>query len=586
MMNSNVDTCISNYSILELLAIIGLDIKQLHNVNEISKRTNTYIAKFKDSNPEMYYFFIDIQNTLLHYNSEKVSIGKRHETEDEEDEGDNKSTSSSTNDERDKKEGFTNMNANANANTNANTNANANNANMNIQEQTKNWIQNIYLEQNNDPIQRNKNTDRANKIDVYSNQHVPMKKEQLGVFNSYNVPVVQDTLNPNLKNTVSRFVNLDSQFRQYSGGVESGATDYTLDLSDPLKNVLNMKLYSFQIPYTWYLIDYAYGNTCFWISNEDINVTINIEPGNYNQSELVNALNASFANAGFEFPPDVLPVTYNTNNGKLTFFLNGGVYKQNNVVLFTITSDTMIIFYDYTSILQCKTNCVNSSFYLNQTLGWLIGFRTPYVHVDPIGNTGTAVVDVIGTKYLILVVDDYNQNHVNNTLVSITEYSSVLKVPSYYSPDLPYTCLPANTNNINEIVNDDQNNGLLLAGKINIEYTPTVQLVPSAPRTLTQAQLYTINEINKNRNNNTNYRTKAPTSTDILSIIPIKISGSKTGDLLVEISGSLQDNERTYFGPVNIDRMRIKLLNDKGIPLNMNGADWCVTIICDCLYQY
>jgi len=562
----NIDTCVSNYSILELFSIIGIeddvysgDVKEL-----INQKTNMYIAKFKDSNPEMYSFFVDIKHVLNDYCNSRYNNDNHDEGEDEgEDE------------EEDVEEGFTNMNENENPTQ----------KNKNIQEQTNNWSQNIYLQQPNDTLENIKITNRKNKIDVYSNGHLPMKKEQLGVFNSYNVPVVQDTLNPNLKNTISRFINLDSQFRQYTSGSESSATDYTLDLSDPLKNVLNMKLYSFQIPYSWYLIDYAYGNTCFWITHGDLNVTINVEPGNYDQSELVDALNTSFTNAGFEFP--VSPaVSYNTNNGKLTFQLMGGVYKENNIAVFTVDTTTLITFYDYTSKLQCKTNCVNSSFYLNQTLGWLMGFRNPYVHVNPSGNTGTAIVDVIGTKYLILVIDDFNQNHVNNALVSITEYSSVLKVPSYYSPDLPYICLPANTNNINEIVNDDQNNGLLLAGKINMEYTPTVQLLPSAPRTLTQAQLYTINEINKNRNNNTNYRSKAPTSTDILSIIPIKSSGAKTGDLLVEISGSLQDNERTYFGPVNIDRMRVKLLNDKGIPLNMNGADWCVTIICDCLYQY
>ena len=99
-------------------------------------------------------------------------------------------------------------------------------------------------------------------------------------------------------------------------------------------------------------------------------------------------------------------------------------------------------------------------------------------------------------------------------------------------------------------------------------------------------KLYTINEINRNRSSNTNYRAKAPTSTDILAIIPIKTSGTSTGTLLVEFSGSLQDNTRTYFGPVNVDRMRIRLLNDKGNTINLNGLDWCVTLICDCLYQY
>ena len=95
-----------------------------------------------------------------------------------------------------------------------------------------------------------------------------------------------------------------------------------------------------------------------------------------------------------------------------------------------------------------------------------------------------------------------------------------------------------------------------------------------------------INEINKNRNNNTNHLSKAPTSPDILAIVPVKISGVNTGSLLVEFSGSLQDNIRTYFGPVDIDRMAVKLLDDKGNILNLNGADWCTTFICECLYQY
>jgi hypothetical protein len=54
----------------------------------------------------------------------------------------------------------------------------------------------------------------------------------------------------------------------------------------------------------------------------------------------------------------------------------------------------------------------------------------------------------------------------------------------------------------------------------------------------------------------------------------------------VEFSGSLQDNKRTYFGPVNIDRMRVRLLDDKGNILNLNGAEWSISIISENLYQY
>ena len=120
---------------------------------------------------------------------------------------------------------------------------------------------------------------------------------------------------------------------------------------------------------------------------------------------------------------------------------------------------------------------------------------------------------------------------------------------------------------------------------MNVNLSGIQVLLPSAPRTMTQSQLYSYNEINKNQNL-TSYRSKAPTSADILSIIPLKVSGATTGSLLVDFSGSLQDYTRNYFGPVDIDRMHVKLLDDKGNVLNLNGGDWCVTLICECLYQY
>ena len=233
-----------------------------------------------------------------------------------------------------------------------------------------------------------------------------------------------------------------------------------------------------------------------------------------------------------------------------------------------------------------------------------MGYRVPYINVNVSndeGNPAPTILDLNGTKYLILVIDDYNQNHVNNSLVSISQFSNTLKMPTYYSPDLPYTCItPAQQgNNLSEILAesavqnlfDFQNsnivNGLLIAGKYQEDHTSTQVMLPSAPRTLTAAQLYTINSINNNNNNLTNYLAKAPTSSDILAILPVKTSvGMETGTLLVEFSGSLQDSERTYFGPVNIERLAVKLIDDKGNILNLNGNDWCVSLIAECLYQY
>jgi hypothetical protein len=302
-------------------------------------------------------------------------------------------------------------------------------------------------------------------------------------------------------------------------------------------------------------------------------------------------------------------------------YLFGGIYNDPTGAIpsFTIDTTTQILFYDFTGNLYCTSNCLNkSNHYFNNSLGWIMGYRLPYINVVANGNTATAILDLNGPKYLILSIDDYNQNHVNNSLVSITQFSSNLKVPSYYSPDLPYTCLtPAQQgNNLTQLVsgvtiqslsntpyqqnaysnnvaltaqplNNTNVDGLLIAGKYQQDYTPTQIVLPSAPRTLTKAQIYTINEINSNKNNLTNYLAKAPTSSDILAIVPVKTStGVPTGSLLVDFSGSLQDSSRVYFGPVNIERMAIKLLDDKGNILNLNGNDWCVTLVCECLYQY
>jgi hypothetical protein len=558
---TSIDTNVSNYTLSELMAIVELDDL---DPTSIMNSTEPLINKYKNNNPTLSTFFQGVQSQLLQYSQDLYN---------EDNKGDAKYPTG--------------------------------------EKQVNDRYENEYLTQN-DQNQNDKITQRKQKIGVFGNEHDPMTRQQLGVNDTFNVSVKQDSLNPNLKNTISRFVNLDSQFRQFSG-IDSTSTNYTLDLSDTLKNVLSMRLYSYQIPFSWYLIDPIYNNTCFWITNGNENIAITMPSGNYTSVQFVLKLNNAFKNAGFTFPavPDYVPIDtpvyYNDNTGKITLFLNGGKYHDPKHLVpghyvphpdFTISETTIITFFDFTATLQCNVNCVNNNNYLNQTLGWLMGYRVPYESVIPLfGNTATSVLDLIGTKYLILVIDDYNQNHVNNTLVSITEYTSTLKIPDYYSRDLPTTCNTPGNTNLSQIVTqanlssqlDNQSsitdNGLLIAGKYTANLTKTQLVLPSAPRTLTQAQIYTINEINKNQSS-TNFRAKAPTSSDILAIIPVKTSGASTGNVLVEFSGSLQDNIRTYFGPVNIERMAVKLLNDKGYVLDLNGLDWTITLICDCLYQY
>ena len=549
----NPDTNVDNYTIPELLTI--LDLENDPTIEEVIQKTDFYIEKFTaENNEEMVNFFTDMQNSLLQY------------VEDNNNDDNEKNPSA---------------------------------------RQTTEWYENEALKQAN-PQQRDKITERKQKIDVYNNPHLPMNREQLGISNTFSIPVAQDVLNPNLKNTTSRIIVLDSQYRQSTNPAET-ATDYTLDLSEPLLNVISLRLYSFSIPYTWYTIDTIYGNTCFWLTFINQNklpitsIKISIEPGNYSTTSIVTSLIASITAAGlntstinaipgYPVPPNTIqPVYINPNNSKITLNLYGATYSYKGLPL-TVDTSTIVTFFDPTADLSCNSVCA-MSLSVNQTLGWVLGFRVPVMNVIETGNNAIAIPELYGPKYFILVIDDLNQNHINNGLIGITETSNVVKLPSYYSPDLPYTCIPANPAGTNVSYNslalvNDADAGTLIIDKLDATYAPTPRVLPSAPRILTQSQIYTINEILKNNGKTYNYKLKAPVVSDTFAILPIKLGNMKMGDVNTEFGGSMQDNKRIYFGPVNISRLRVKLLDDRGNIVNLNGCDWCFTLLSENLYQY
>ena len=558
MSKSSMDIDVNNYTIQELLDILELGDEKYVSYDDVVNETKYFIEKFdNEEKSTLTIFFQDIQNRLLPY------------FEDINNQNDVKAS----------------------------------------EKQTLDWFENESIKQL-DQVQNDKITNRKQKIDVYENLHLPMKRQQLGVNNNFNVSVAQDTLNPNLKNVTSRFINLDSQFRQASSGYESSSSDYTLDLSEHLTNVLSLRLYSIQIPVTWYAIDHQYGNTCFWLilknNNNNISVKISIEPGNYSSIDFVKRLNmgengiGNFNNGNFTSSIPIssnYPINYNQNNGKIIMNFSGMIYTDSSGNTFPLVNtdlsnnETQIIFFDIYRVLLCDNGYCNQLNVIDQTLGWLMGYRDPYIYIDNSGNANaTSVLDLYGPKYLILAIDDYNQNHINNGLISITELSTNVKLPSYYNPELKIKCSlnSITSNNLKENI-DNGITGDLLMEKLNLSFKKLPQLdLPTNPRLLTQAQIYSINEIIKNNEKNTNYRTKAPTSTDTFALIPLKLGSSNinTGQMYIEFGGTLQDNKRIYFGPVNIERMRVKLMDDKGRILNLNGSDWSITLISENLYQY
>ena len=55
----------------------------------------------------------------------------------------------------------------------------------------------------------------------------------------------KDSLNPLLKQTIKRIISIDSQYR--NSQTNSPSTNFTFDLSEPLRDVVSLSLYSIQI---------------------------------------------------------------------------------------------------------------------------------------------------------------------------------------------------------------------------------------------------------------------------------------------------------------------------------------------------
>jgi len=560
-MSTNVD----DYTLDELMSIIGIDTLTEENVENAC---GEYIQRFQgSSNEEIVTFFQNIESKLL----DQIELDNDNELENE------------------------NENENQDASNLVSTSGNAND-----------WFGSTYLQQNNKQ-QKDKITQRENKVQLFDNGHVPMNREQLGVTNNYQVKVGQDTLNPVLQNTISRYIVIDSQYRQStSGDGYTLNTDFTLDLSEHMVNVLSIRLSAIQIPFSWFNINSS--RNYFYIYNKEDNGSgvyqdeyylIKIEEGNYDTiDDILTAINASFTTTGF------------VKTGAQNF-----IYLKNGLVFIDLYDTTIngkpLYYFDdihvgsksisgifFYPLHEPETNVCTANktqrtqFDYENTLGWLLGYRQVAEYIYTYGNPAQALYKLNVLNYIIVVIDDFNQNHINNGLVTITELSNRVPYNKYNTANNPYYCIRYDkTMNVFDpikVLNISLLNAPLgvISEKIVPPYNDIVHVLPSAPRTLTQSQIYATNEIAKANAQTTRYKTSPPNNSDTFAIFPFSTKGALFGSIITETGSTLQLNQRVYFGPVNLDRLRVKILDDKGNLMDFNGIDWNIVIIADCLYQY
>ena len=61
----------------------------------------------------------------------------------------------------------------------------------------------------------------------------------------------------------------------------------------------------------------------------------------------------------------------------------------------------------------------------------------------------------------------------------------------------------------------------------------------------------------------------------------MKVAGLQNGSSYMEYGGTLQNQSRNFFGPVNIRRLSVSLISDRGNKVDLNNANWSFSIICE-----
>lgn len=424
---------------------------------------------------------------------------------------------------------------------------------INSMNNSNNFLSNNTYLPPNDRLQDSKLTNRVDSIETWNeNGHYAMKQRLLGVNQSVQIPIVQDILNPTLRNLNSRIVNIDSRFRQnilpfnsHDADALSSPTNYVCELSETLTKAVSMFLYSVQIPNSWYRFCEEQGNTCFKVFYNSTNYYFNLPSGNYDVSSIVLELNNN-SNWNPSPKPSGLQWRFNQTNSKLSFTTGN-------------LSEVVFYFYDISNSIQCDNgkSCLETMG-INKNLGWCLGYRPDldiystkkvsnlsFIKRYPINSDIVldSVIDLTGPKYFSIILDDFNKNRQNKGMVNIALIENTkIVMPSYY------------------------NNDVIHKGK-------------------TQAQSYSINQIMQNGRINLQKKNRL-ISNDVLAILPIDMNLNTRTQPYTVFGVNLLFNERRYYGPVDITKLKIRLVDDNGITVNLNGADWNMSLIVNELYQY
>jgi hypothetical protein len=452
---------------------------------------------------------------------------------------------------------------------------------------------------------------------------------------------VQGDKNPLQRKTLRRTVNFDSHYREIldpSGTTCNSpefikanpqvrlytSTNYTVNLNQPLLNVVDINVDNVEIPYSWNVFSSDYGTDRFQFKLESNQTTYNvyIPDGNYDSgTTLISSINTALK---------TIQINSNTPFGiPWTGGVTNGIYFEydsfsNRTKIHVAQSTTFKWYIEDSTGSQCASSfreLPNSLLEppkpgnkINYNLGWLLGFRTQELELDnntsynvkkydngilvPIDGQyrSQSTIDIYGPKYFLLTLDDFNNNKPNKDLISLIDNNANnFKLPEYFKPQTMNFAisvpgiLPQNADKRYKPGHPDNANYLCIdvAGPPSDRGCAVNDINTDLISNLTKKQKYSVDQmIQANTTSNRKPRYSSPNSTDILLRIPVNSPPTDPNQILSFKNEKTTQTKRVYFGPVKLRKFNVRLLNDKGFEVNLNDRDWSFSLIINQLYQF
>jgi len=248
-----------------------------------------------------------------------------------------------------------------------------------------------------------------NHIVQQSNSFV-VKHEDAKPIDTFNSHLKAGMINPLKRKETLRILNVNTRFRNNYNSTSS--TNFIFSLPFMLKNVVSLKLLSNELPSSVYTFSDKLCSNTFNITTYDVvagtitnivTTTIQIPNGTYPPTDLITYLTNNVFNVG---PLNIVEVTYNDNTGKFTFSRDPAAPAN--------------AYFDLDFSCKDKNPCSYTTHGeidpMQLTAGWLMGFRkSKYewensIPATPV-YTGEGLYDYHGTRYFLLLVNDFQNNH-------------------------------------------------------------------------------------------------------------------------------------------------------------------------------